>query len=112
MTRYIPKKIRIEIDKKHGRRCAFPGCKWPAVNLHHVKRFAYVRLHDANSILPLCKLHHEFAHLGLIKNEPLAPEQWKIRSIKKGPLQFGVDKKWQECRRKSAQMGRGRDIKG
>lgn len=92
----VPKKIKDTIEKIYGGRCAFKDCNIPAVVLHHIKRFAYTKDHDANCILPLCKIHHELAHSGLIENEQLAPGHWRLRPLNKLPLQFDVDKKWEK----------------
>lgn len=46
--------------------------------MHHTKRFAIKRRHLAEEIVPLCKIHHELAHAGLIKNEEGDPLNWEI----------------------------------
>ena len=50
-------------------------------------------------MVPLCKIHHEFAHLGLIANEQLDVEKWKLRNLAAKPLQFDADKQWEIRRR-------------
>ncbi|MFA5828925.1 MAG: hypothetical protein WC843_00300 [Candidatus Gracilibacteria bacterium] len=72
-TRHIPAEIQRQLKEKYGEMCGYPGCKNPAINQHHAKRFSLEMLHDSNSIVPLCKIHHQFAHHGLIKNEELSP---------------------------------------
>lgn len=78
-SRNIPKKIKNIILEKFRGRCAFIGCKWPAVALHHTKRFAIVKRHLPEEIVPLCKIHHELAHAGLIANEEAVIRWWKLR---------------------------------
>lgn len=64
------------ILEKFNYRCAYPNCKNPYDVIHHRDRFSLSQSHD--SIIPLCKIHHEFAHNGLIKNEKLNPEKWEL----------------------------------
>ena len=66
VTRYIPaSKKREVIAHTHGK-CAYPNCNSPFQVLHHVNRYSENKTHD--SIIPLCKIHHEFAHHNLIHN--------------------------------------------
>lgn len=83
MGRHVPIKIQREIEWRFGRHCGFPGCKKPARDLHHTKRFALVQRHAEEEIVPLCKIHHELAHEGAIENEELLPnssrdEGWRL----------------------------------
>lgn len=80
-SRNIPKKIKNIILEKFRGRCAFIDCKWPAVALHHTKRFAIVKRHLPEEIVPLCKIHHELAHAGLIANEEASFQKWKLRDF-------------------------------
>lgn len=82
-SRNIPKKIKNIILKKFRGRCGFPNCKWPAVALHHIKRFAIVKRHLPEEIVPLCKTHHELAHAGLIANEEWSIQKWKLQNFEK-----------------------------
>lgn len=82
-SRHIPSKISRAINEKFafrsGIRCGFPKCRKPAVNLHHTKRFALVKRHKEKEIVPLCKIHHELAHAGLIGNEDGDTSDWYIK---------------------------------
>lgn len=81
-SRHIPAKIRRAVQSKfafrQGVKCGFPKCRKPAEHLHHTKRFAIVKRHLAEEIVPLCKIHHELAHAGEIENEEATPLLWKI----------------------------------
>lgn len=77
-TRYVSIKIQREVERKYRQHCGFPGCRRPASELHHVKRFSIAKRHNVEEIVPLCKIHHELAHAGLIKNEILTVEDWKL----------------------------------
>jgi len=79
--RYIKKRTRETITLKHGHRCAFPGCRRPAIDFHHVERFSIYRRHRVEKIKPICKIHHELAHAGLIKNEEEDASKWYLRGI-------------------------------
>jgi hypothetical protein len=75
-TRYIPMhQKRVALAQNAGK-CAYPGCSRPAEIFHHTQRFAEVR--DHQSVIALCKTHHEFAHNGLIGNEEKSVSQWKL----------------------------------
>jgi hypothetical protein len=82
-SRHIPAKIRRSIREnfafRSGFKCGFPKCRKPAVNLHHTKRFALVKRHLEGEIVPLCKIHHELAHAGLIGNEDGDLSTWHIK---------------------------------
>lgn len=66
---------RATLAKTAGR-CSYPGCNRPAEIIHHKARYANSRSHE--SIIPLCKIHHEFSHNGLIFNENGSRENWEI----------------------------------
>jgi len=78
-SRYIPAKIRNQITDRFQHHCVFPGCNRPADEFHHVKKFALYHQHDPDYIVSLCKIHHKFAHSGLIKNEMEEPERWEVK---------------------------------
>ena len=78
-NRYIPAKIRNFVIARTNGRCAFPGCSKPFKILHHTQRFALENIHDASRLHAMCKAHERIAHLGLIENEELAPQFWKLR---------------------------------
>ncbi len=78
--RYIPvNKKREVIAQTHGK-CAYPNCHSPYEVFHHTDRYSESRTHD--SIIPFCKIHHEFAHHNLIQNETLKTDEWRISVIK------------------------------
>jgi hypothetical protein len=82
ITRYIRAcKKRQTIARTSGK-CSYPGCNSPFQILHHVDRFSESRSHD--SVIPLCKIHHEFAHNNLIKNENLNTKQWELAVASQG----------------------------
>ncbi|MFA6550263.1 MAG: hypothetical protein WCT36_02825 [Candidatus Gracilibacteria bacterium] len=77
--RYVPAKIeKYAINKTNGT-CAFPGCIKKYKYLHHAERFSLTHEHNPDTLIPLCKAHERLAHAGLIENENLPPENWKIK---------------------------------
>ncbi len=78
-SRYISKTISAATLAQTSGRCAYPTCQRSAEHFHHRERFADKKSHD--SIIPICKIHHEFAHNNLIKNELDDPSSWKIDII-------------------------------
>ncbi|MDP4007839.1 MAG: HNH endonuclease signature motif containing protein [Candidatus Peregrinibacteria bacterium] len=72
--RYVPVSTQKEILAKSNGKCEYPGCNRPYENFHHRVRFKNGGTHD--SIIPVCKIHHEYAHNGLIADELIKPEEW------------------------------------
>lgn len=65
VTRYIPViQKRLAIEKTTGK-CSYQNCHLPAQILHH--QIPFSQNHNHNSIIPLCKIHHEFEHNGITK---------------------------------------------
>lgn len=76
-ARYIPVARRRQALLKTGGRCAYPACNRPPDVFHHRDRFVSSQNHD--SIVPLCGIHHDFAHNGLIAREQSDPSNWRLR---------------------------------
>ncbi len=60
---YISVKVQAVLDEEHGTKCSVPGCCKPAVENHHSQRLSLVRVHDPRYIAPMCREHHQIAHL-------------------------------------------------
>ena len=73
-ARYIPAHRRREA--LGNGKCKYPACNKPAEVIHHKDRYSQSKNHD--SIIPLCREHHEFMHNGLIKNEKAQSNKWQI----------------------------------
>lgn len=78
-SRYIPVKIQRFVFARTNGTCSFPGCTKPAKIRHHTQRLALEKIHDSDRLYGLCKEHERIAHLGLIENEQLSPQDWKLR---------------------------------
>lgn len=59
--------------RQAGDKCTYPGCNKPAEVFHHRDRFSNKKSHD--SVVALCKQHHEFAHNGVLEDETT----WKLK---------------------------------
>ena len=77
VSRYIPIQQKRATLSQTNHHCAYPNCSHPPEIFHHVKRFALGKNHD--SIIPLCKIHHEFAHNGVIEEETQLPQNWRFK---------------------------------
>jgi hypothetical protein len=76
VTRYIPAaQQREELQKTNGK-CAYANCNKPKDVFHHRERFSNKKSHE--SVISLCKQHHQFMHNGLIQNELEEPAQWRL----------------------------------
>lgn len=76
--RHIPVNIKRYVSKKTGGKCAYPGCEKHGNIFHHTKRFAIEKSHDPDAIFLLCDGHEQLAHFGLIENEEMPPENWRV----------------------------------
>lgn len=63
VTRYIPIQVRKTLEREFGTKCAVPQCARDSDHLHHTARFSQSRSHNPYYIAPLCKEHHDIAHL-------------------------------------------------
>jgi hypothetical protein len=66
-TRYIQKRIRNVLEEEYGKKCSAPGCKKPSMEIHHTLPFSLTRRHDPIFMAPLCREHHQIAHLVNLK---------------------------------------------
>jgi hypothetical protein len=74
--RYVRVQKKREVIAPKNGKCSYPNCNLPYAVLHHTDRYSESRNHD--SIIPLCKVHHEFAHNNLIQNEKLSADRWEL----------------------------------
>lgn len=72
--RHLKKQQKTEIHQTYGTKCSFPGCNNPSLEIHHPDRFAANPSHKR--IYPLCRLHHQAAHTGTVKNEDQPIKNW------------------------------------
>jgi hypothetical protein len=75
ITRYISVSKRRQVLTPTNGKCAHPNCPNPAQVFHHQLRFSQTKSHD--SLIPLCKIHHEFAHNGITENQTNADVLYK-----------------------------------
>lgn len=115
--RHIPMATQRQLKVQYDEMCGYPDCNKPAENKHHIKRFSLeikkwkesVDVHDSEAIVPVCKIHHQLAHHGLIKNEEMAPinaqtgvPNWKLKlQADKREPKFKVDQMVTWFRKKS-----------
>ncbi len=93
-SRSMPAKVKRYTNRVTNGTCIYPGCYRKAEELHHTDRFALSKEHNPDKIMPLCRAHHDLAHMGLIDNEELAPELWKIRKeAEKYSIKNSIDQK-------------------
>jgi hypothetical protein len=67
ITRYIPVAQKRFILSRTNGGCSHENCHNPAQIFHHQTRFFQTKNHE--SVIPLCKIHHEFAHNGLTEKQ-------------------------------------------
>lgn len=62
-SRYVPVAVRRVLKEEHGSKCSIPGCSKAAQEIHHTRRFSVSKSHDPHFLAPLCREHHQLAHL-------------------------------------------------
>ncbi len=62
-SRYISAPVKAVLHEEFGQKCSMPTCKKPAEEIHHTQRFSLSHTHDPRYLAPLCKEHHQLAHL-------------------------------------------------
>ena len=62
-SRYIPVRVKAILKQEFGQKCSIPTCQKPAQIIHHSQRFALAHTHDPRYMAPLCREHHQIAHL-------------------------------------------------
>jgi hypothetical protein len=75
ITRYIPvAQKRLLLSQTNGL-CSHKSCHNPAEIFHHQLRFSTSKNHS--SLIPLCKIHHEFAHNGITETMTESDEHYR-----------------------------------
>jgi len=62
-SRYIPVYVKAILKEEFGQKCSIPTCQKTAQIIHHSQRFALAHTHDPRYMAPLCREHHQIAHL-------------------------------------------------
>jgi len=62
-SRYIPVRVKAILKEEFGQKCSIPTCRKPAQEIHHSQRFALAHTHDPRYMAPLCREHHQLAHV-------------------------------------------------
>ncbi len=75
----IPPRIRRLVLRRHGSRCAVPGCEnHRFLDIHHSKPRKDGGDHDPELLLPLCGAHHRAAHRFQLIVEGTASEGFRF----------------------------------
>jgi hypothetical protein len=66
-TQSIPPAVRRLVRRRHGNRCAVPGCQSSRfLDLHHTRPRAEGGTHDPDHLILTCGSHHRAAHTGAL----------------------------------------------
>src|SRR5690606_4422392 len=61
----VPRGVKRAVIRRHGGRCAVPGCRHSAfIDVHHLRRRADGGGHGMENLVALCGGHHRAAHVG------------------------------------------------
>lgn len=83
-TKTCSRTVSVHQKRELGDHCVYPRCDDPAEIFHHRERFSKNQSHE--SVVPLCRYHHEFVHNGLIENEQDDPSKWR-RKLSEAPTE-------------------------
>ena len=61
--RYINAQTKKLLEKEHGTKCAVPTCVKDSEHIHHTARFGLTESNNPYFLAPLCKSHHDIAHM-------------------------------------------------
>jgi len=78
-SRHIPTHIAQHVKERTSELCSYPECSKIATSLHHTQRWGLEKIHDPARLHGLCTAHERLAHLGLIENEEVSPQEWSVR---------------------------------
>jgi len=62
-SRYIPVRVKAVLKEEFGQKCSISTCQKPSEEIHHSQRFSLAHMHNPHYLAPLCKEHHQLAHL-------------------------------------------------
>ncbi|MDP4007885.1 MAG: hypothetical protein Q8P68_01710 [Candidatus Peregrinibacteria bacterium] len=62
-VRYIGVEIKKILEEEFGVKCATPGCNYDSEHIHHTARFGLTGSNNPQFLAPLCKGHHDIAHI-------------------------------------------------
>ncbi|RCW48145.1 HNH endonuclease signature motif containing protein [Halanaerobium sp. ST460_2HS_T2] len=79
----VPIKIKRQIIKEAGNKCANPGCNNYRTHLHHIKEWATYETHDKDFMIAICPSCHDAVHYGNLKIDDETLLRWK--KIKRKP---------------------------
>ncbi len=60
---YISVKVLSVLKEEYGSKCSIPSCHKSAQGTHHSQRLALAGIHDPRYMAPMCKEHHQIAHM-------------------------------------------------
>lgn len=79
-SRHMPAGMESYVRARTNDLCAFPSCTKKGTSFHHTQRWGLENVHDPDRLHLLCLSHERLAHSGMIENEELSPEHWRLRS--------------------------------
>lgn len=62
-SRYISVKVLAVLKEEYGNKCSIPNCHKPSQENHHSQRLSLAGIHDPRYMAPMCKEHHQIAHM-------------------------------------------------
>lgn len=79
----LPRKIRYNLMKESGFRCANPGCTNYRTHIHHIRQWVIYRTHNEEYMIALCPSCHDEVHHGDLKISDETLIAWKKIQRKK-----------------------------
>jgi hypothetical protein len=73
----VPPKIKRDLYREAGNKCANPGCPNQLVELHHIRKWHVYQTHDSKHMIAICPTCHYYAHHGEMKIDEPTVRSWK-----------------------------------
>lgn len=73
----VPPKMKEELYREAGMKCANPGCMNYRTHIHHIKEWAVYKTHDEKHMIAVCPSCHDEIHFGKLKISDETIYKWK-----------------------------------
>lgn len=83
-SRHIPIRLKLQLVREAGGKCANPGCPNRRVEIHHIRKWSVYKSHDALHMIAICPSCHDAAEHGTLRIDDPTIYQWKAVKRAKG----------------------------
>lgn len=73
----VPRRMKRELRKQAGGKCANPGCSSIRTEIHHIREWAVYQTHDEAHMIAICPICHDSVHHGDLRITDETIYRWK-----------------------------------